>query len=343
METEKAIREALRRQADRHRVNPALPGSTILKARVARAAVVIGGAGVAAALAVGGPAAVGGLTNERSALPPAAGPEEDQTASPRTKGIPLLLVGHDGWDVVRANQYEWDEGEVVFSNGERDLELTWRPAAQHDGYVEDRAADAADSWDVEIARRHGKLFRYDRTTDFTTLWVDGDLSLELRGVFEDVHAYRAVAETLDRVDEETWLAALPDETVAPDERPAAVDEMLRDVPVHPDVRVAELKESRAVNDRYQVGAEVSGAVACAWIRQWVEATAAGDDAAARDAVDAMASSRRWAILREMEPQGGWPDVLWEYAAAMRGDGSVNGGAGEMSIESTYRNAFACPR
>jgi hypothetical protein len=343
MRAEEAIREALQQEGARHRVNPALPGSTILKARVARAAMVVGAAGVVAALAVGGATAVGAINDERPGLRAAAGPSETPRPARQTRGVPLLLVEHPGWRVVRADQYEWDEGEVTFSDGEHELELTWRPAATHDGYVHDRAADAGESWDLDIAGRHGKLFRYDRTTDFTTLWTDGDLSLELRGVFDDVDAYRAVAETLARVDEETWLAALPDDTVAPDERAAAVDEMLRDMPVHPDVSVAELEEGRAVNDRYQLGARVSGAVACAWIRQWIDATAAGDEAAAREAVHAMSSARDWAILEEMRPQGGWPDVLWEYADAMRGDGTVDGGADDMSIESTYRNALACPR
>jgi hypothetical protein len=253
----------------------------------------------------------------------------------------LLLIGHAGWSVSRADQYDVYEGEISFTNGDRELDLTWRPAATHDEFVEDREVEAAETWDLEIANRHARLMRYDGTTDFTAMWVDGDLSLELRGVFPDVHSYRAVAQTLGRVDEETWLAALPDDAVTPSERPHVVDEMLRDIPVHPDVKVADLKESTVVNDRYQLGARVSGAVACAWIRQWLGATADGNQAAVREAVDAMATSRDWSILREMTAQGGWSEVLWEYAAAMTGDGEVNAGPGEMSIEATYVDALGC--
>lgn len=340
MRTEDAIREALRREAERHRVNPALPASTIARARIARATTAIVVLASAGALVFGGAAVVGATRDEAGRTRPA--PAAAGEPAPRqVEGAPLLLIGHAGWHVSRADQYEVDEGEMSFTNGERELDLTWRPAASHDDYVTDREVEAAEAWDLEIANRHARLFRYEGTTDFVALWVDGDQSLELRGVFPDVHAYRAVAQTLGRVDGETWLAALPDDAVTPSERPEAVDEMLRDIPVHPDVRVAELKEATVVNDRYQLGASVTGAVACAWIRQWLEATADGDEAATREAVDAMATSRDWSILREMNSQGGWSEVLWEYAAAMTGDGEVNAGPGEMSIESTYTDALGC--
>ncbi|HEX2129724.1 MAG TPA: hypothetical protein VHF58_10960, partial [Solirubrobacterales bacterium] len=35
--------------------------------------------------------------------------------------------------------------------------------------------------------------------------------------------------------------------------------------------------------------------------------------------DAMSTSRDWAILQEMEDQGGWSQVIWEYAGEMRRD------------------------
>ena len=342
MRTEDTIREALQREAARHRVNPVLPTRTIARARASRALTVIGAAAVAVGLVFGGAGVVAAVREEGRPAAPASGRDEE-ASSRGVEGAPLLLIQHEGWRVSRADQVELDEGEMSFTDGERELELTWRPVATHDEFVVDRELEAAEAWDLESANRHGRLYRYDGTTDFTALWADGDLSLELRGVFPDVHAYRAVAQTLSRVDEETWLAALPDDAVTPAERAAVVDEMLSDIPVHRDVRVADLKESAVVNDRYQLGARVTGAVACAWIRQWIEARANGDGAEARQAVDAMASTAwDWKILREMDAQGGWSEVLWEYADAMKGDGEVNAGPGEMSIEETYRNALACP-
>lgn len=343
MRTEDALKEALQREAARHHVNPALRTSTILRARASRVATVVGATGVAAALVFGGVAAVGAVRDEpASPVRPASGGEEPPPR--QLEGTPLLLVGHEGWRVSRADQYDFAEGEMTFTNGERELDLTWRPAGTHDEYLEDRAAEAAETWDVHIARRDGKLFRYEGTTDFTAMWVDGDLSLELRGVFPDVHAYRAVAGTLDRAqNEEAWLAALPDETVTPDERAAVVDEMLRDIPVQPAIQVEKAKRGRFVSDRYQLGARVSGLAACAWIREWVEARANRDETREREAVEAMGTSRNWAILVEMEPQGGWSQVVWEYADAMAGDGAVNAGPGQLSIEATYRDALGCSR
>ncbi|MDQ4124510.1 MAG: hypothetical protein M3134_02775, partial [Actinomycetota bacterium] len=286
-------------------------------------------------LVFGGNAVVGAVRDGGARPRPApAGGEEAHRR--QVEGAPLLLVGHEGWRVSRADQNSTTIGEVTFTNGEREVELNWRPASDHDAFVDDRAREASGEWDVEIARRHGKLFRYEGTTDFTTVWRDGDLSLELRGVFPNVHAYRAIADTLDRVDEETWLAALPNDTVTPAGRPATVDEMLGDVPIHPSVDVDELKQSPSVSDRYQLGARVTAAVACAWIEQWVE----GDASEKREATNAMSTARRWSILREMERDGAWSEVLWEYADAMAGDGQVAGG-GPTTLEESYRDGLGC--
>ena len=61
---------------------------------------------------------------------------------------------------------------------------------------------------------------------------------------------------------------------------------------------------------------MAGTVACLWFRQWGAATRGGDTAAAAEAVKAMATSRHWPILREMNSEGDYPEVLWEDAAAM---------------------------
>lgn len=341
MRTEDTIREALRHEADRHRVNPALPGSTVVKARTARAVTVTAVAAVVAAAVFGGAGVMDALRDDGRRMAPAAGetaPAGD--GAEQTADTPHLLVLEDGWRVSRADQYSPTEGQMTFTNGHREIELTWRPAELHEDYLEDRERESSGSWTIDVARRHGTLFQYEGTTDFTTLWLDGDLSLELRGVFSDREAYQAIARTLDRVDESKWLAALPERTVPPSERARVVDEMLVGVPVHPRTRLDELKESRSVSDRYQLGARVTGAVACAWIEQWVDAQAAGNEKAAREAVDAMAGSRTWPVLKEMKEQGEWPEVLWEYADSMAGDGEVVGGR-TLTIEESYRDALGC--
>jgi hypothetical protein len=126
----------------------------------------------------------------------------------------------------------------------------------------------------------------------------------LGGLFPDVDAYRSVAASIRRVDVNSWLSALPKSVVQPYARASSVESMLADIPVHPSVDVKELKASPNVRDRYQLGAEVTSAVSCAWISQWVVAFNDGDDAAAREAVDAMTTARDWTVLHEMNDEGG---------------------------------------
>jgi hypothetical protein len=82
---------------------------------------------------------------------------------------------------------------------------------------------------------------------------------------------------------------------------------------------------------------VTGAVACGWLDQWVTATDAGDEAAAQRAVDAMATSHHWAILKEMGKTGEYNRVVWEY-----GDAIATGrhmGAGGLEIIANDTQAF----
>jgi hypothetical protein len=86
-------------------------------------------------------------------------------------------------------------------------------------------------------------------------------------------------------------------------------------------------------------------VVCGWITTWIEATDAGDTLGAQRAVDAMATAREWAILRELRTMGPWPETVWEYADGVAGDGTVVAGSGSgpriRSIRDTYDNVFDC--
>jgi hypothetical protein len=86
---------------------------------------------------------------------------------------------------------------------------------------------------------------------------------------------------------------------------------------------------------------VSGAVACAWIDRWVTARRTGDEVGVRNAVSAIESSHGWPILREMDEEGDYPEVLWELADAMRPNEPISGGK-PLSIEESYQAALGCP-
>ena len=337
MKTEEDIRQALQEHAATHAINPNLPRSTITKARLSRFAMMAGAGVVAVSVAFAGFGIAGVLGDSERHIEIGAG---EPTESETKRGAPLLLITAEGWRVIRADAQTPKMGEISFTNGTDEIELFWRPADTHEDYVQDRAAGSHEPWEITVAGHEGVLFQYEGTADFTALWLDEPLSLELRGGFDNIDEYRAVAETLAFVSEDRWLSALPEGTVKPSQRPAVVDEMLKDIPVHPSVDVDKLKNAPTVSDRYQLGAQVTGAVTCAWIEQWVDAKAKDDRASAKKASDAMATSHDWAILKEMRDQGGWSPVVWEYADAMANDEEIIGGRA-LSIEESYKDSFGC--
>lgn len=237
------------------------------------------------------------------------------------ESAPRLLVTEPGWTVTRADEFSIELGEMAFSNGQRELDLHWRAASEHDDFVQDRAASADSPSTITVAGHQAVLFQYTGTTDFTTLWLDGDHSVELRGRFPTIDDYLAVIGTLERVSIDDWLTAMPASTVRPDSRAAAVEDMLTDIPLPTGLDVEALKDSGSVSDRYQLGAQVTGTVACAWIEQWLAATETGDTAAAQEAVNAMNTSRNWAILLEMDSDGYYPEMVWLHADALSDGGT----------------------
>jgi len=336
MKTEQDIRRALHDAAAKHQINPTLDLSIVARARVSRALAALGIGVVALALVLAAVGAVALLRGSEERIPPADS-REYGTETKRT--APLLLITAEGWSVTRADEYGVKSGEITFKNGKQEIDLFWRPAKTHDDYVRDRAASGPELEPMTIAGKEAVVFQTEGTTAFQAMWLEGPLSLELSGGAESEAAFRKLAASLQFVDEETWLAAMPDDTITPEQRADAVDEMLADIPVHPDVDIQELKAQHTVSDRYQLGAQVTGAVACAWIEQWIEAKQKDNDAA-REAEQAMATSHEWDILKEMKSQGGWSGVLWNHADAMTNDGQVPAGEA-IDVEASYRSALGC--
>ncbi len=121
---------------------------------------------VAASVAAAGATAIGaGIVSPTGEDTPSAYAEELLAVA---RAAPRLLVTADGWSVVRAD-------------GEAFLDLHWRPVAEHQAFLDDRAAAADPPSDITVAGSVGTLFRYTGTEDFTALWIDGEDSVELRG------------------------------------------------------------------------------------------------------------------------------------------------------------------
>ena len=71
-------------------------------------------------------------------------------------------------------------------------------------------------------------------------------------------------------------------------------------------------------------------------RGWLRVLLAFAGAAA-----ALATSHQWRVLDEMNTEGDYPEVLWQYADALQADGTVLGGK-RLTIEESYRDALGCP-
>jgi hypothetical protein len=263
------------------------------------------------------------------------------------EAAPRLLVDGPGWQVTRADEFSVDYGEMTFSNGERELELHWQPAREYPQLIADRSGKVVVASSAPVAGAQARLLRYEGTNDFIALWVQGGYAIEARGIAPDVEAFKELLATMHEVDVDKWLSAMPESVVTGASRARAgavlvevARGMVADIPLPAGFDTGAIARGTALRDRYQLGAQVAGAVACAWIGQWVAARRSGDDAKAQEAAEAMATSRRWSVLLEMNDEGDYPEVLWEYADAIATNTPVKGGK-PLSVEQSYENALGC--
>jgi hypothetical protein len=253
---------------------------------------------------------------------------------------PLVLLQAPGWRVEYADEQTEQEGELHFRTGParpprdvtvigpdtppipvdtRQAELHWRggPLAE---WTEDRANSASRTTTAPVLGTTAHVYQYEGGTpghrDITALFRYDRRVLEFRAGAADIAAFKALLAKLARVDTDTWLSAMPPSVVKAADRGTAIKQMLRGVTVPPGFDPKDIKGPALTKDRYQLGAVVAGTVACQWFKQWAEARKAGDRAKERQATEAMATAKNWPILQEMKKEGDYPEVLWEFAAAM---------------------------
>jgi hypothetical protein len=264
---------------------------------------------------------------------------------------PLLLVDDPQWRVVRADETDRVEGEMTFVRGDepvdlnavgyrtRAAELNWRRGSLAE-WQRDRAHDAALVVRRTLLGHPAQVSQYQEyrgIRDFTAIWAEDHRVLEFRAIAADLAAFERLAGSLKRVSVDAWLSAMPASVVKAANRPAAVHEMLADIPLPPGFDAAGLERDAVLKDRYQLGAQVTGAVACAWIDRWDAARRRGDDATAKQAIAAMQTAHGWKILEQMKADGAWTEVLLGYADAMRGDGLWAG----RPLKGDVRSGLGC--
>jgi hypothetical protein len=258
---------------------------------------------------------------------------------------PRLLVTAPGWSIVHARSFEVDTGNLTYKDdehplyGPRGLSLTWYPARfyrerlREDGHACCHVNGPVTS---TLLGQRAATFAYPgQHPNFTTiLSPQGNIFIELTGSLGSKEEYEAVLNSLRPVSIDAWLGAMPAEVIRPAARSAAIAQMLRGIPVPPGFDASALhfrdmlapsgsalQNESALTDRFMLAKSVTGTVTCDWLQRWLSATRAGDDTAAQEAVDAMATARHWPVLLQMvrekgfrgdalPPHGqGWPSEI----------------------------------
>ncbi len=245
---------------------------------------------------------------------------------------PRLLVTAPGWKVTDAGEFERDSGEMTFSDGRRTLSLNWYPARLYRSYLRDRA-QVSPPRRSRLLGRTATTVEYGHRGDYATMIAPiGAVFVEVRGRLGGHATYEKVLHSLRPADIETWLAAMPASIVSPDARTHTVSAMLRGVPYPPGFDPSRIETETAVLNHYELGVRVADAIACGWVESWLAAQASGDEVAAQDAVEAMASSHHWPLLLQMEREAkmGWSQNISHAAAELR-RGHLDQGFGEALV------------
>jgi hypothetical protein len=242
---------------------------------------------VAGLLVVGG--WLGGTGNGRPEF--AAAAIRVATANPR------LLVTEPGWKIVRADEFEPENGELTFSDGSHRFELHWYPARLYEDYLRDRANVSAPEHGTLLGQR-ATTVDYGREEYATMLSPQGNVFIEVRGRLGGKGAYEQILHSLRPVSVDAWLSAMPPSTVRPQAHSETVEKMLQGIPLPPGFDATALQSEGSIANRSTLAVKVANAVACGWVESWIAARAAGDEAAAERAVEAMANSASWPIVRK---------------------------------------------
>lgn len=247
-------------------------------------------------------------------------PQEVPVATPSVVAGTNVVLDAPGWEVT-AMYADEDSGEMTYENGDLSLDVMWGPTDSYQGYVEDRrhiVKPPADGEPITILGADAQMWPYSATDHTAIREVQSGTWIELRGSGMDKAGYLALLDQLRLVDTAGFEASLPDEFVVDAERDGTVDTILDEIDAAADGPLLPpgVDRSSVVSDQvdaYQLGAEVSGQVACAWLDEYVAAEKAGDQGRVDQAAAVLASSHDWPVLHRMNKTGDYPEVLWQLA------------------------------
>ena len=236
---------------------------------------------------------------------------------------PLALLKLPHWHVVYADEEADGFDEMHFVRGPANRDGTPRGASpMREASLKGRVASL--SWQP-LTSIEQKQIRAGHQTAQTGLGVTArrfvleskshgwlDISaffsyqgryLTFRATVTDMAMFRNELRALTPVDTTTWLRAMPRSVVKSADSGEAVRVMLKGIPLPPGFDAAHIRGVRLVHDRYQLGAAVTGTVACMWIADWSHARASHNTAMVKRSIAAMATAPHWPILRHDGPSG----------------------------------------
>jgi hypothetical protein len=234
------------------------------------------------------------------------------------------VVTAPGWKADYVSQDDKYGGEVQFTKGGQNLAITWYPEKTYQDYLLDRqhiTEPPAPGDPVTILGASGQLWAYSATDHTVMREPDQGHWMEFRGDGMDRAAFEELLTHLELVSLAEFESALPSSFVTAADRPAAVQEILDGIEEVTGVTVpagTTLDTRSDEQDPYQLGADIAGQYACAWIAEFADAKGAGDQARADEAARVMGTSRQWPVLQEMNSDGDYPEVMWEYADDLAG-------------------------
>lgn len=334
------------------RARPVAPAKATPSAVAGLAAAAVLGIFVSGAIWIG----QGGEPSELATDPPTASSSTSAVtvatlADVAPGGFPHVLLDTPNWSVTYIDYNEGTSEEVnedyavstiLWSDGSAEAELRMNSGwhADFEALVADRMNSGQQLADQPIWNTTATVVTQNGTSGYVAIWVSNAVEYEFLIHGTDEATFRTLLSSLVQVPEDEWIATLPDDGSIVTDRSEAIAAYLEDVPLPPDFEAASLAEG-PIEHWYQVAAKTIAAVSCGWVEQWVDAKASGDTQAEQAAVDAMATSHDWKVLNDMRSEGDFPEVIWEYADAMSGDGTILVGDGQFAALNTSNIALGC--
>jgi hypothetical protein len=269
-----------------------------------------------------------------------ASPDVSFQTAPDSPGTGYrAVVTAPGWAAEYVSQDDKYGGEVQFTSGGQNLAISWYPEKTYQDYLLDRehiTQPPAPGDPVTVLGKPGQLWAYSDTDHTVMREPDQGHWMEFRGDGMDRAAFEELLTHLRLVSLAEFESALPSSFVTADDRPAAVQKILDGIEGVTGVTVpagTTLDTRSDEQDPYQLGADIAGQYACAWIFEFADAKSSGDQARADEAARVMGTSRQWPVLQEMDAEGDYSEVVWEYGDTMAAGKVPEGYAGGLGCMS----------